>query len=290
MHIGGCTIAFNRLNFSVTPEEKNRTLLDIIEEASKYGLAGLELHGKQLERELHAKQSESKKSEFINKIKQQAVANALDLFALDIENNFIKPDPKARQQEVDLVSKWLDIAEQLGTPIVRIYGGRWGTISDFGELMERGGLEDPLPGHKYEEAIEWDIEGFTKCVELAKKKGITLAVENHWGITYSAKGVLDILNGVNSPWLKVAMDCGNFRENIYEQLEQIAPHTVVVHTKSYQGGGIFYELDLDYPRIIRMLKDVGYNGYLSIEYEGKIPPSIGIPAQMKILEEAIRQA
>lgn len=64
---------------------------------------------------------------------------------------------------------------------------------------------------------------------------------------------------------------------------------MLVHSKCYRGGGIFYDLDIDYLRVIRMLKDAGYNGYLSIEFKGRAAPAVGIPAQVKILEEVIRR-
>jgi len=280
MRIGSSTYSFKRIGNFTTSEEKDRTILSMIEEASQYGLSGLELLAVQFESEDH---------DYINQIKRRAAANAIDLYALSLHHNFVNPDPDIRQQEINSVLKWLDIAEQLGTPLIRVFGGRWNTV-DFDELMKRDGVEEPLPGYKYEDAFEWVIESFKKCVEKAKEKGIILALENHWGITYSAKGVLDILNGVDTPWLKAAMDCGNFRTNTYEQLQQLAPHAVLIHAKAYHGGGIYYDLDIDYPRVIRMLKDVQYNGYLSIEFEGKAAPSTGIPAQVKLLEESIRQA
>jgi len=280
MRIGSSPYSFKRLGEFSTLEEKKRTILSIIEEAPQYGLSGLELL---------AVQFESGDREYINQIKRRAAANAIDLYTLSLHHNFVNPDLDIRQQEINSVLKWLDIAEQLGTPLVRVFGGRWNTVG-FDELMKRDGVEEPLPGYEYEDAFEWVIESFKKCVEKAKGKGIILALENHWGITRSVKGMLEILNGVDSPWFKATLDCGNFRTNTYEQLRQLAPHAVLVHAKAYHGGGIYYDLDIDYPRIIRMLKDVGYNGYLSIEFEGKVAPSTGIPAQVKVLEESIRRS
>ncbi len=101
---------------------------------------------------------------------------------------------------------------------MRVFGGRWGTAKDFRDLMARDGVEDPLPGYRYEDAIEWSIEAFKKVSKRAEEKGIVLALENHWGLTFSVEGVLDLLKGVDSAFLRVALDCGNFREKTYEQL------------------------------------------------------------------------
>ncbi len=281
MRIGSSSYSFKRFSYGSTEGEEEKTLLEIIEEAPKYGLDGLELL---------AVQFASEDRKYINELKQKAVANALDIYALSLHHNFVNPDSKIRKEQVDFVLRWLDHAKALGAPIVRVFGGRWGTVANFTELMARNGLEEPLPGYEYEEGIEWNIQAFKECAKKAEDLGIVLALENHWGLTYSAQGVLDILNGVDSPALKVALDCGNFLENTYEQLEMLAPHAALVHAKCYHGGGIFYTLDIDYPRVVRMLKDVGYNGYLSIEYEGKADPSTAIPAQVQLLEQAIRRS
>ncbi|MBC7319451.1 sugar phosphate isomerase/epimerase, partial [bacterium] len=62
------------------------------------------------------------------------------------------------------------------------------------------------------------------------------------------------------------------------------------HAKTYWGGGIFYDFNLnpDYIKIVRMLKDVGYNGYLSIEFEGKAPSEEGILASIQLLHQAVK--
>ncbi|NMB12136.1 MAG: sugar phosphate isomerase/epimerase [Firmicutes bacterium] len=281
MRIGSSSYSFKRFDYGGTEGERERTLLEIIDLAPEYGLDGLELL---------AVQFASEDREYINELKQKAVANALDIYALSLHHDFVNPDPEIRRQQVDLVLRWLGHAEALGAPMVRVFGGRWGTVSNFTELMARNGLEDPLSGHAYEEGIEWNVEAFKQCARRAEELGIVLALENHWGLTYSAQGVLDILSGVDSPALKVALDCGNFLENMYEQLSMLVEHTALVHAKCYHGGGIFYTLDIDYPRIIRMLKDVAYNGYLSIEYEGKADPATAIPAQVQLLEQAIRMS
>ena len=281
MRIGSSSYSFKRFDYGGTEGEKERTLLEIIELSPKYGLDGLELL---------AVQFASEDRKYVNELKQRAVANGLDIYALSLHHNFVNPDPEVRKQQIDYVLRWLDHAEALGAPIVRVFGGRWGTVRNFTELMARNGLEDPLPGYEYEQGSEWNAQAFKQCSKRAEELGIVLALENHWGLTYSAQGVLDILQRVDSPALKVALDCGNFLEDTYEQLEMLIPHTALVHAKCYHGGGIFYTLDIDYPRVIRMLKDSGYNGYLSIEYEGKADPATAIPAQVQLLEQAIRMS
>ena len=116
--------------------------------------------------------------------------------------------------------------------------------------------------------------------------GVILALENHWGLTRTPEGLLRIVNAIDSPWLGVLMDTGNFLEQPYEKLEQIASKTVFVQAKTYYGGGEWYTLDLDYSRIAKILKKVNYSGYISLEFEGKEDPNIGVPKSLNLLRDA----
>ena len=79
---------------------------------------------------------------------------------------------------------------------------------------------------------------------------------------------------------------GNFLEDPYEKLEQLAPKTVLVQAKTYYGGGLWYTLDLDYDRIAKMLNKHKYRGYVSLEYEGKEDPLTAIPKSLELLRKA----
>ncbi|MCX7845926.1 MAG: sugar phosphate isomerase/epimerase [Dictyoglomaceae bacterium] len=280
MRIGSSTYSFKRFDYG-NPEERKLKLEDMISLAYNYGLDGLEILAVQLE---------SFEEEYLYKIKRFCVENSLDIYALSIHNNFVKPDIEERKKEIEKVKNLIKIGYKLGVPIIRVFGGRWGTIKDFTELMAKRGKEPALEGYTYEEGVKWNVSAFKECVDFAKEYGIILAIENHWGLTYSAEGVLDILKGVDSDWFKVALDCGNFLDDTYEQLEKLVPYTVLVHAKTYFGGGIFYDFDLnpDYVRILRMLKNVGYKGYLSIEFEGKANYEEGILASIELLSQALK--
>jgi sugar phosphate isomerase/epimerase len=82
------------------------------------------------------------------------------------------------------------------------------------------------------------------------------------------------------------MDTGNFLEDPYPKLEMIAPKTVFVQAKTYQGGGECYTLDLDYKRIAAILNKVNYRGYISLEFEGKSDTDKAVPESIALLREA----
>ena len=99
-----------------------------------------------------------------------------------------------------------------------------------------------------------------------------------------------ILRGVESPWVQVALDIGNFvyEPDQYAEITALAPYAAIVHAKTYVGGGLYYDPKLDYRRVRNILERVKYRGYLSIEFEGKAHPDQGIPESVAILREALR--
>jgi sugar phosphate isomerase/epimerase len=115
---------------------------------------------------------------------------------------------------------------------------------------------------------------------------VLLALENHWGLGRTPEGLLRIVNTVNSPWLQILMDTGNFLEDPYDKLEQIAPKTVYVQAKTYYGGGLWYTLDLDNDRIAKILRKANYHGYITLEFEGHEDYKAAIPKSLALLRKA----
>jgi sugar phosphate isomerase/epimerase len=84
-----------------------------------------------------------------------------------------------------------------------------------------------------------------------------------------------------------AMDCGNFLADPYPKLRAIAQHTALVHAKTYHGGGEWYTLDLDYTRVRDILAEVGFDGYVSLEFEGKEDAHTAVPKSIEMLRAAL---
>ena len=168
---------------------------------------------------------------------------------LSIHQDFVHPDPAERQKHVEHTKHCIELAASLGIPVVRLNSGRWKTIKSFDELMKVKGDEPPLPGHTDDDAFQWCIASIEACLPTAEKEGVMLALENHWGLTTRPENLLRIYQGVRSPWLGVNLDTGNFPGDPYAGIELLAPHAVIVQAKTYYGGGEWYTLDLDYPRI-----------------------------------------
>ena len=231
------------------------------------------------------RQMDSDENAYLLKLKRHAFLNGIDLICLSTHQSFVNPKPEEVDKNVEHTRKCIEIAYQLGIPSIRINTGRWNRV-DFDTLMAQRGMEDPLPGYTEEDGFKWCIDGIQRCLAKAEECGVILALENHWGLARTPEGLLRIINALPSPWLGVLMDTGNFLENPYEKLVAIAPKTVFVQAKTYPGGGEWYTLDLDYPRIARILADVGYSGWVSLEMEGKEAAGTAVPKSIAQLRKA----
>ena len=229
---------------------------------------------------------DSEDNAYLQRLKRKAFTNGLDLVCLSIHKDFVDPRAEERKKNVDHTIKCIELAYQLGIPCIRLNSGRWNTIASFDDLMKARGDEPILPGHTEDEGFKWCIDAIEKCLPKAAECGVILALENHWGLTRTPEGLLRVLNAIDSPWLGGLMDTGNFLEDPYPKLEKIAPKTVFVQAKTYFGGGEWYTLDLDYQRIAKMLAAVNYNGYISLEMEGKEPAATAVPKSLELLRKS----
>ncbi len=223
---------------------------------------------------------------YLQSLKKHALVNGVDLVCLSVHQDFVDPDRAKRAQQVARTLGYIDIAHEMGIPCIRLNTGRWGTTPTFDELMANRGIEPVLPGHTEDEGFKWCIDAINQCLGHAEKRGVMLALENHWGLSRTPEGLMRIINAVNSPWLRVLMDTGNFLEDPYPKLEQIAAHTAFVQAKTYYGGGKWYTLDLDYTRVAEILRKVNYRGYVSIEFEGKDDAKTAVPQSLKMMRRA----
>jgi sugar phosphate isomerase/epimerase len=252
--------------------------------ADHFGFDGVELLLYQLE------QNELLSHSKLMSYKRRALALGLPLIGMSTHQGFVTPDRELRRQNVDRTIGQIELAYKLGIPTMRVNTGRWGTSASFDDLMANRGIEPPLPGYTDEDGYPWVIDALAECTHVAEKCGVVLGLENHWGLGLTPEGVLRIVDAVNSPWLQITTDTGNFLEEPYERLERIAPQTILVQAKTYYGGGQWYSLDLDYQRIGQILQKHNYRGYISLEFEGMEDFRTAIPQSLELLRAAFPRA
>ncbi|MDR0348398.1 MAG: sugar phosphate isomerase/epimerase [Tannerella sp.] len=248
---------------------------EVIDKAAGLGVEGVDI--------LHRNMS-SEDNSYCQQLKKRAFLNGVDLVCLSIHQDFVDPNPEYRQRMVDHTIRCIELAYKLGIPSIRLNSGTWGTTGSFDELMKARGIEPLIEGYTENDGFGWVTDCIYKCLPAAERCGVILALENHWGIAGTPEGMIRIKKSVNSEWLKFLVDTGNFLEEPYDKLALVLPDAAFISAKTYQGGGMWYTLDLNYDRIVKQIHDVGYRGYLTLEFEGKEEPETAVPDSLKMLK------
>ena len=205
---------------------------------------------------------------YLHAIKRLCYRLGLDISGTAVGNNFCVPDEAKRAEQVQMVKEWIGHSVELGAACMRVFAG---------------GVPE---GHTEAEARQWTIDALKECADYAGERGVLLALENHGGITSTADQVISLIEAVDSEWVVLNLDTGNFRTDPYGSIAQAAPHAVTCHVKTEVPSPTGGKEEADIQRIVSTLRDAGYNGYLSIEYEAAEEPKVAVPrfvAQLKAL-------
>ena len=278
--IGVSTYSFWQFNGQETPIEY------CIDKASEFGFDGIEFLLIQME---------SEENSYLQKLKKRAFDSGLDIMGLSTHQSYVSPEASKRKENIELTKHQIEVAYSLGIPTIRINTGRWGTTKPIGDklefdvLMDNKGVESIIDGYTEEEGFKWVIDSIEQCIPTAKKCGVVLGLENHWGLGLTSKGVMKIVNAINSPWLSVTLDTGNFFDNREEQLAELAPHTCLIQAKTYYGGAkwpAFDQINIDYKSIGELMRKNNYKGYISLEFEGNEEANTAVPKSLELLRNS----
>ena len=211
---------------------------------AKEGLSGIEfIDG-------HLKSTEKN---HLLKLKKYALDKGLSISAISAGNSFGQETDEGMKNQIEYVKKNIDIAETVGVSIVRVFAG-WA---------------DPK---KQESLWQKAVEAMKECGDYAKEKGIVLAVEphNHGGFLPDSEKTLKYLKDVNSEYVKLNLDTGNYMDkNMYKAIENTIEYAVYCHVKIHKITKTGFMKDFDLDKIFKILSKNDYRGWLSIEYEGQ---------------------
>lgn len=265
MKLSLAAYSFNRLLPRSKPlsewDQYEMTLDSFIELCAALDLDATELTGYYFPRDIT--------SDYLMHLKEKTFRLGLDISGTAIGNNFCVPEGEQRTQQIAQCKEWIDHAAALGAPVIRIFAG----------TVPKGDSETA--------AAARCASAISECLKHAAARGVFLALENHGGITATPESMLRIIEQVEpSPWFGVNFDSGNFRtDDPYRDLAKIAPYAVTAQIKSVvTAGGKKEEADL--PRLIGILRDAGYRGYVALEYEEKDPRE-NVPRYIDKLRKAI---
>lgn len=203
---------------------------------------------------------------YLADLKGRCTRLGLDISGTATSNNFCTTDGKRLKQDIENVKRWIEHTSRLGGKTLRIFAG----------TVEKGDTE--------ERARRRCLEAMHDVCEHAGQFGVYVALENHGGITGTSEQMLELIRGVKSPWFGVNFDSGNFRtKDPYADLARIAPYAVNVQLKTeIQRLGAKKE-EADLKRLITMLRDVNYRGYVALEYEAEEDPKVAVPRYLRTL-------
>ena len=210
----------------------------------------------------------STQDSFLLPLRRLAYRSGVELYSISVRSNLCQPEAAGQESELASLKKWVDVAEKLGAGHIRVFGG----------TVPKGRNED--------EAAIWVSTILEKGADYAGTKGIILGLENHGGITMRAGRIIQIIRKVDSPWVAMNLDTGNFRDDSYAQIEKCVPYAANVQVKQNIRNNNQTEPS-DWKRIIGMLRKGGYKGYLALEYEEKEPAPTAVPRLIRQLQELI---
>jgi sugar phosphate isomerase/epimerase len=218
-------------------KEPQLTLKDFIDDCAKLGLEGTELTSYYFPKDTTP--------DYVRDLRRHAFRLGLDVSGTAIGNEFGHPAGEKRDAEIAKTKQWIDYAEMMGAPVIRIFAGH------------------TQKGQTDAEAHALMISAIEECCDYAGKHGVHLALENHGGPTATADGLLQFVRDVDSPWFGVNLDGGNFRgADPYGELAQIAPYAINAQIKAKVGGK-----PADFKRLAKIMRDANYRGYIVLEYE-----------------------
>ena len=203
-------------------------------------------------------------------LKRHAFLRGIAISGTAVGNEFTLPKGEKRDAQIAHVKKWIDNAAHMGAPHVRVFAG--------------GAL-----GQSLKQAQTLCIEALEEVGEYAGKHGVFLGIENHGGIVAEADSLLEIVKATRSDWVGINLDTGNFHTtDVYGDIARCTPYAVNVQLKvEIQPHGAKQKSKADIKRLVRVLRDGGYQGFVALEYEAAPDPWVAVPEWLDQLKEAI---
>lgn len=256
------------------------------EKASKWGFEGLEYVSALYYKELQAADfSEEAMNNWVEKSKAESEKYGMTnlLIMVDGQGNLAATDAAERKAAAENHHKWVDAAAALGCHSIRV---------------NLNGTQEP------EEWIPASVDGLTQLATYAKDKGINVIVENHGGPSSNAQLLTEVMKKVGMDNCGTLPDFGNFcikREagdyyeskcleeyDKYKGVEELMPYAKAVSAKSYSFDADGNETRVDYDKMMHIVLDAGYSGFVGVEYEGsELSEEEGILATKKLIEKVL---
>jgi sugar phosphate isomerase/epimerase len=264
-------------------KDSGMSMIDLLDYAAKQNFDAVDLTGY-----FFPGYPQLPSDEFINTIKRRAFQLGLDISGTGVRNDFAINDAEKRAADVKHVKEWIDVAVKLGAPVVRVFAGN-----------VPKGLEK-----KWDSIGHYMAAALKECAEYGKQRGVLIGVQNHGDFLKTADDCIRLLKMVDSDWCGLIVDTGYFiSDDPYVDIEKVMPYAVNFQVKE-SPFGVLSRVHIDMKRLIKIVHNSGYRGYLPIETLGDkvkkgeplpdVPfrpyePFKQVPALLQELRAAIQQ-
>lgn len=206
---------------------------------------------------------------YLYRIKKKAYLLGLDISGTGVRNDFTHPDEDARQADTQLIRSWVECAAHLGAPNLRVFAGR------------------EVPEDRWADILPQVVSGLREAAEYGRRFGVMIALQNHAEYLKTADEVLEVLDRVDSDWLGINLDIGSFRTpDPYDDIARVAPYAITWQIKEELTlDGELVKTDL--VKVMRIIRDSGYRGYIPIETLGPEDPYKSVPAFLARVRQAV---
>ena len=258
------------------------------EKAKAWGFSGLEYVSGLYYQELEAASfSPEAMQQFVDRCNEEAAKHGMQnlLIMVDRQGDLATSEEADRIAAVENHHKWVDAAAAMGCHSIRV---------------NLSGSSDP------EEWVANSVDGLSRLASYGKEKGINILVENHGGLSSNAAMLARVMKEVGMDNCGTLPDFGNFciRRNDpedygsgcaeeydrYKGVQELMPYAKAVSAKSHDFDDESNETHTDYVKMLQIVKDAGYTGYIGVEYEGnELGEEAGIIATRDLMLKAAKQ-
>ncbi|HOY59035.1 MAG TPA: sugar phosphate isomerase/epimerase family protein [Verrucomicrobiota bacterium] len=248
--------------FNAKEAARRITLNDFIDFCADHGCVGTELTSYYFPKEFG--------NDYLVGLKRHAFLRGLAISGTAVGNNFTQSDGPDLDREIAAVKLWIDHAAVMGAPHIRVFAGA------------PKGIDLPTAKKQCVRALE-------ECGAYAAEKGIWLGLENHGGIVADVAVLLEIVQAVQSPWVGVNLDSGNFYGpgDPYDDMARLAPYAVNVQIKVEINRAGKGKEQTDLARVMAILRQANYQGFVALEYESPADPWKAVPEWLERMRAAM---
>ncbi|RFC48484.1 MAG: Sugar phosphate isomerase/epimerase [Verrucomicrobia bacterium] len=223
--------------------------------------------------------------DYIARIKRYTRDRGIAISGTGVKNDFATADKKVRAEGVALTKRWIEVAAQLGAPVVRVFAGP--------QQKNPRDWQSAAGGAPREEVETWMAEALLECAAHGETYGVALALQNHGDFLSNGPDHLSLLKRVNHAWCGALVDTGKyFTDDPYADIALMVPHAVNWQIKETLGSKLKTP-PTDFRKLVKIIHDGGYRGFLPIETlamgRKDYDPAAEILKALKAMREAIAE-